>query len=216
VFLFHGVPISYFSGRMKGSLIIVGFFICGIIGGLFSFIPEFLQDSKLSTYVLYGLMFFVGISIGYDKNSWKIIKKVKLKIVLVPLSVIIGTLIGVSVISVFVKGISLRDSLAIGSGFGYYSLSSIFISKIAGSVLGVIALLSNIMREVATLLMTPLFAKYFGKLAPIAAGGATSMDTTLPVIAKFTGTEYAIIAVFSGTLLTIIVPFLVTFILTAF
>jgi len=214
--LFHGVPISYFSGRMKGSLIIVGFFICGIIGGLFSFIPEFLQDSKLSTYVLYGLMFFVGISIGYDKNSWKIIKKVKLKIVLVPLSVIIGTLIGVSVISVFVKGISLRDSLAIGSGFGYYSLSSIFISKIAGSVLGVIALLSNIMREVATLLMTPLFAKYFGKLAPIAAGGATSMDTTLPVIAKFTGTEYAIIAVFSGTLLTIIVPFLVTFILTAF
>jgi uncharacterized membrane protein YbjE (DUF340 family) len=72
------------------------------------------------------------------------------------------------------------------------------------------------MREVATLLMTPVLVKYFGKLAPIAAGGATSMDTTLPVIAKFTGTEYAIIAVFSGTVLTIIVPFLVTFILTAF
>ena len=62
--------------------------------------------------------------------------------------------------------------------------------------------------------MTSVFVKYFGKLAPIASGGATSMDTTLPVITKFTGTEYAIIAVFSGTVLTIIVPFLVTFILT--
>jgi uncharacterized membrane protein YbjE (DUF340 family) len=206
----------YISGKMKGSLIIVGFFICGMLGGLLSFIPDFLQDSKLSSYVLYGLMFFVGISIGSDKHSWVIIKRVRFKIVLVPLSVVIGTLIGVGIISVFIPKISLKESLAIGSGFGYYSLSSIFISKLAGSVLGVIALLSNIMREVATLLTTPILVKYFGKLAPIASGGATSMDTTLPVIAKFTGTEYAIIAVFSGTVLTIIVPFLVTFILTAF
>ncbi|HUX55453.1 MAG TPA: lysine exporter LysO family protein [Bacteroidales bacterium] len=201
---------------MKNSLIIVGFFVCGILGGVYLFVPEYLKDSDLSSYVLYGLMFFVGVSIGSDKNSWSVIKKVKFKILLVPLSVIIGTLAGVSIISVFVRDISLRDSLAIGSGFGYYSLSSIFISKIAGSVQGVVALLSNIMREIVTLLMTPLFLKYFGKLAPIAAGGATSMDTTLPVITKFTGTEYAIIAVFSGTVLTIIVPFLVTFILTVF
>jgi len=201
---------------MRGSLIIVLSFICGIIIGLFIFIPEFLRDDELSNFVLYGLMFFVGINIGADKNSWRIIKKVKLKIVLVPLSAIIGTLAGVSVISIFIRDITFRESLAIGSGFGYYSLSSIFISKIAGSVPGVVALLSNIMREVATLLMAPLFVRYFGKLAPIAAGGATSMDTTLPVITKFTGTEYAIIAVFSGTVLTILVPFLVTFILTAF
>ena len=201
---------------MKSSLIIIAFFICGILGGLFLSVPDFLKDSDLSSYVLYGLMFFVGVNIGSDKNSWSVIKKVKFKILLVPLSVIIGTLAGVTVISVFIRDISLRDSLAIGSGFGYYSLSSIFISKIAGSIQGVVALLSNIMREIATLLLTPLFLKYFGKLAPIAAGGATSMDTTLPVIAKFTGTEYAIIAVFSGTVLTIIVPFLVTFILTVF
>jgi uncharacterized membrane protein YbjE (DUF340 family) len=199
---------------MKSSLAIVGFFISGILGGLFSFVPEFLQDSNLSNYVLYGLMFFVGVNIGSDKNGWNVIKKVKFRILLVPLTVIIGTFIGVSFTSLFIKEINLRDSLAVGSGFGYYSLSSIFITKLAGNVLGVVALLSNIMREIATLLMTPLFLKYFGKLAPIAAGGATSMDTTLPVISKFSGIEYAIIAVVSGTVLTIIVPFLVTLILT--
>ncbi len=39
------------------------------------------------------------------------------------------------------------------------------------------------------------------------------MDTTLPIIIKSSGKEYAIISVFSGIVLTIIVPFLVTFIL---
>jgi len=216
VSLLPGLLIPYFSEVMKNSLIIVAVFIFGIMGALFSLIPDFLLNSKLSNYVLYGLMFFVGVSIGADKNGWSVIKQVRFKIILVPLSVITGTFIGVSLVSVLIKDISLRDSLAIGSGFGYYSLSSIFITKLAGSVLGVVALLSNIMREVATLLLTPLLARYFGKLAPIAAGGATSMDTTLPVITKFSGIEYAIIAVFNGTVLTVLVPFLVTFILTVF
>ena len=116
-------------------------------------------------------------------------------------------------ISTFFIDIGLRESLAIGAGFGYYSLSSIFITKISGEALGVVALISNISREIATLLITPLLVKYFGKLAPIASGGATSMDTTLPIITKFVGKEYAIISVFSGIVLTILVPFLVTFIL---
>jgi len=54
--------------------------------------------------------------------------------------------------------------------------------------------------------------KFFGKLSPIASGGATSMDTTLPVIAKFSGREYAVISVFSGVVLTILVPFIITLI----
>jgi uncharacterized membrane protein YbjE (DUF340 family) len=101
----------------------------------------------------------------------------------------------------------------VGAGFGYYSLSSIFIGQISGKTLGVVALISNILREIITLLGTPLLLKFFGQLAPIAAGGATSMDTTLPVITKFTGKEYAVISVFSGVVLTMLVPFLVTFIL---
>ncbi|MCG8375720.1 MAG: lysine exporter LysO family protein, partial [Chlorobiales bacterium] len=79
--------------------------------------------------------------------------------------------------------------------------------------LGVIALLSNIFREIITLLAVPLLVKYFGKLAGIATGGATAMDTTLPIIVKFTGKDYGIIAIFSGITLTILVPVLVTMIL---
>ena len=199
---------------MKSSLFIVGFFILGILLSIYSLVPDFFLESDISTYVLYILMFFVGISIGTDKDVLKILKGVKLKIILVPLSVITGTFIGIGFVSVFIPDISLKESLAVGAGFAYYSLSSIIITQLNSDILGVIALLSNIFREVITLLMTPFLVKYFGKLAPIASGGATSMDTTLPIIAKFTGKEYAIIAVFSGVILTILVPFLVTFILT--
>ncbi|HXK49802.1 MAG TPA: lysine exporter LysO family protein, partial [Clostridiales bacterium] len=132
------------------------------------------------------------------------------RIFFVPLSVITGTLVGVAAVSFLFDSISLNECLAIGSGFGYYSLSSIYITELRGETLGVIALLSNIIREVVTLIGSPVLAKYFGKLAPIASGGATSMDTTLPIITRYSGKNYAVISIFSGTVLTIIVPFMVT------
>lgn len=198
---------------MKNSLIIVGFFALGVILAVTSLVPDAIIKNDLSAYALYILMFLVGIGIGADKKAWEILRNAKLKIVLVPLTVIIGTMVGVSFVSIFLKDISLRESLAVGAGFGYYSLSSIFIGQISGQSLGVVALISNISREIITLLGAPLLVRYFGKLAPIASGGATSMDTTLPIITKFTGKEYAIISVFSGVVLTILVPFVVTFIL---
>ena len=169
--------------------------------------------SEYTLYALYLLLFLVGIGIGSNTKAWQVIKKVNVKILLVPLSVIIGTLLGVGLFSIFVSEVTLKESLAIGSGFGYYSLSSVLIAQIRGETLGVIALLSNIIREITTMLMTPVLAKYCGNLAPIASGGATSMDTTLPIIARFTGKEYAMISVFSGIVLTVMAPFLIILLL---
>jgi uncharacterized membrane protein YbjE (DUF340 family) len=198
---------------MKKSIIMQIFFFIGIIFGMKSLLGKFIGKVDISLYALYVLLFLVGIGIGGDNRIWKIVKNVNIKIFLVPLSVIIGTLLFVGPLSFFIPGISLRDSLAIVSGFGYYSLSSVLITQLRNETLGVIALLSNITREIVTLLLTPLMVKYFGKLAPIASGGATSMDITLPIITKFTGKEYAMISVFNGIILTLIVPFLITLIL---
>ncbi|RUT79697.1 lysine exporter LysO family protein [Ancylomarina longa] len=198
---------------MKNSLIILGFFVLGLFLGLSKFLPDFIMESDFSMYALYLLMFLVGIGIGADRSSWKVIKETNIKIILVPLCVVIGSLLGVAAVSIFLPQIHLKEALAVGAGFGYYSLSSIFITQISGETLGVVALLSNILREIITLLATPIFVKYFGKLAGIACGGATAMDTTLPIISKYSGKEWAIISVFSGIVLTILVPFLVPFIL---
>ncbi|MGE0090444.1 MAG: lysine exporter LysO family protein [Bacteroidales bacterium] len=198
---------------MKGSLIIVSFFIAGIFTGFFNFLPEYFLQNDYSIYALYLLMFLVGVGIGSNKNAINLIKEVNFKIILVPLSIILGTYLGVCTFSFLFNRLSLSESLAVGSGFGYYSLSSVLITEVSGETLGVIALLSNITREIITLLFTPLFARYLGKLAPIASGGATAMDTTLPVISKYIGSDYAIISVFSGVVLTILVPFLIAVIL---
>jgi uncharacterized membrane protein YbjE (DUF340 family) len=166
--------------------------------------------------VLYVLLFFIGIGLGSEAGHiWKIFKKVNWKIVLVPMAVITGTFAGVALFSLLLPELTLKESLAVGAGFGYYSLSSVIITQISGKALGTVALMSNIFREVATLLMAPFLAKYFGKLATIGSGGATSMDTTLPAVTRFSGKEYGMIAVFSGMTLTLLVPFLVTLILEA-
>jgi len=76
--------------------------------------------------------------------------------------------------------------------------------------LGTIALLANIFREVLALLLAPLLVRYFGKLAPIAAGGATTMDTTFPVIVRYSGKEYSVVSIYHGFVTDLAVPFLVT------
>lgn len=199
---------------MKNSLIILAFFLLGLTLGLTHFVPRFFVENDMTMYILYALMFFVGIGIGSDTKAFQVIKETKIKIIFVPLCVIAGSLLGATAVSFFFPNMDAKDAMAVGAGFGYYSLSSIFITKISGEFLGTVALLSNIMRELITLVATPIFVKYFGNLAGIASGGATSMDSTLPIITEYTGKEWAIISVFSGIVLTIIVPFLVPAILS--
>jgi len=201
---------------MKGSLIILAFFTVGLVGGIFRIFPNWLLNEDLTMYALFVLMFLVGVSIGSDKGAFYILRKMNLKVLLVPLLVVVGSLAGTAITSLLLNDISVQEAMAVGAGFGYYSLSSIFISEISGQELGVVALLSNIFREIITLLAVPFLVRYFGKLAGIASGGATAMDTTLPIIVKFTGKDYGIIAIFSGIILTILVPILVTVILEFF
>lgn len=101
--------------------------------------------------------------------------------------------------------------MAVGSGMGYYSLSSIFITEYKGPELGTVALLSNIFREIMTLLCAPLLVRWFGNLAPIASGGATTMDTTLPIITRCAGQQFVVVSIFHGFVTDFSVPFLVTF-----
>ncbi|HPY22186.1 MAG TPA: lysine exporter LysO family protein [Bacteroidales bacterium] len=195
---------------MRSSLIIVGFFILGSLLGYFGVVPTSFLEGDISFYALGALMFCVGVSLGSDPETLKSFKKINPRLLLLPLLTIVGTLVGAAIVGMLLPNRSVIDSMAVGSGLGYYSLSSIFITEFKGAELGTIALLSNISREILALLLAPVFVKYFGKLAPIAAGGATTMDTTLPIIMKFSGKEYMVLSVFHGFVTDLSVPFLVT------
>ena len=196
---------------MKGSLIIIGFFVLGTFCGVSHLIPiDIVMDSRISFYALCALMFSVGLSVGNDPQTLKNFRSLNPRLVFLPIMTILGTLAGSAVVSLILTHRSLTDCLAVGSGFGYYSLSSIFITEYKGAELGTIALLANISREILTLLAAPLLVRWFGNLAPISAGGATTMDTTLPIITRTAGQQFVVVSIFHGFVVDFSVPFLVT------
>jgi uncharacterized membrane protein YbjE (DUF340 family) len=198
---------------MKDTCILLGFFMAGIIMGLYDLIPEEYLTPSLEMGTLYALIFLVGMGMGSDGKFLRNILKVGKKDLIVPISVTVGSIVGGAAISLVLMDIDMTEGAAVGAGFGYYSLSSVLISQLRGDELGTIALVANITREVITILAAPIMVRLVGPLGPIASGGATTMDTTLPVIVKYSGKDYAMTSVINGIVLTCLVPVLVPFIL---
>jgi uncharacterized membrane protein YbjE (DUF340 family) len=196
---------------MKGSLIIVCFFVCGVCVGLGFTIPEEIDISGISFVALCALMCCVGCGIGMDPHTWRRFRTLNPRLLWLPILTMLGTWLGTVAVSLFLPHRTLPECLAVGSGFAYYSLSSIFITEYKGPELGTVALLANISRELLTLLAAPWLVRWFGRLAPISAGGATTMDTTLPIITRVCGQELAIVSIYHGFVMDFSVPFLVTF-----
>ena len=152
---------------MKGSLIIIAFFALGVACGLGRVFSIDLAQTDISFYTLCALMFCVGVGIGSDPQTLRNFRSLSPRLMLLPAGTIVGTLAGAAVVSLLLTHRSTGDCLAVGAGFGYYSLSSIFITEYKGAELGTVALLANIIREILTLLLAPLLARRFGPLAPI-------------------------------------------------
>lgn len=201
---------------LKGSLVIVAFFAVGCLAGLWTE-PD-MKGSNVSTWVLYALMFCVGVTLGNDRTLAGRVRRLDRRLALLPVATAVGTLGGAALAAPFFGAdsavTSAADSLAVGAGFGYYSLSSIFIADLRGAELATVALLCNILRELFTLLAAPLVARWFGPLAAVSIGGATTFDTTLPIITRAAGRPYAVVSIFHGCVMDFSVPFLVTFFCT--
>ena len=194
---------------MKGSLIVVGFFIIGLLGGIEKMVPSWLLDGDVSFVALCGLLLFVGLGIGLNPEMKKEVRSLSPRMALLPVVTIIGSWLGALLIWTVLHR-TLSDCMAINSGFAYYSLSSIFITEYRGAELGTIAPLANIIREMLTLLGAPLMARWFGPLAPISVGGATTMDTTLPILSQTLGQRYIALSIYHGFVVDFTVPFLVS------
>lgn len=194
---------------MKGSLIVVGFFVIGLLGGIEKMVPSWLLDLDVSFVALCCLLLFVGLGIGLNPEMKKEVRSLSPRMALLPVVTIIGSWLGALLIWTVLHR-TLSDCMAINSGFAYYSLSSIFLTEYRGAELGTIALLANIIREMLTLLGAPLMARWFGPLAPISAGGATTMDTTLPILSQTVGQRYIALSIYHGFVVDFTVPFLVS------
>ncbi|WP_019613816.1 lysine exporter LysO family protein [Psychromonas ossibalaenae] len=184
------------------------------IGVLLSSLPfstgDVLAHLPITDSLLYTLVFFVGIDIVNVQLTtvWR-----SAKVIIIPVLVIIGSLIGGAAAS-YISQENLNTSLALSSGFGWFSLSGVLVSSKLGAVYGTVALLTDLFRELLAILLLYLFGHKYAREC-IGAGGATSLDTTLPIIKQRCESDLIPIALVSGFILTLIAPVLMTFLLSA-
>lgn len=193
------ILLSIFVGVVFGLLVLPDTIIVSIDHGI--------------TWGLNVMIFFVGIDIGKNKNAFHSIRSLGWKIILIPFSIAIGSVIG-SIVVGFIANLSVGEAAAVGAGMGWYSLSAVLIDQLYSTELGAVSFLSNVFREVLAIVILPFIIKYTDNdIYAIAPSGATAMDTTLPVIARYTSPEITILAFISGVTLSMMVPFLVPFLL---
>jgi len=199
--------------QSRGSSTLTILVIISIAGGVilgYAVVPAgwLNYSSALTSCALSVMMLAVGLDLGSNKEAWLGMRKLGWKVFYLPLSVVLGTLLAAGGAS-FLLRMPLNEASAIGAGFGWYSLAGVLLTELYNVETGTISFLANIFRELLAVVLIPVLYRWKPGLLCIAPGGATTMDTTLPLVAKAAGPGAALIAFTSGVTLTILVPVLV-------
>lgn len=158
-----------------------------------------------SDWILYLLMFLVGISVGLHRGIVQSIKQHHIKIFIIPFGVVAGSIIGGGLAALLVR-IPLNQGIAVASGMGWYSLTGVVLTEMFGATMGSIGFLSNLMREMLSFFSIPIIARRLNYYTCIAPAGATSEDTTLSMMVRYTDEETVVLSVFNGVICSALVP----------
>lgn len=186
-------------------------FVLGwILGALIHFNTQFLVN--LIDYELYILASILGYIMGKEFNLRLILNSSRNALLSI-LITIIGDIIVALII--FVTHIAnLPIALAITLASGWYSYVGPLVAVTTNPYLGTLAFLINFLREQLTYVLIPVLLKLkFEPRSAIAVGGATAMDTTLPLYVETLGKEYALSAMVSGVILTLVIPIILPLII---
>ena len=119
---------------MKSSLIILAFFVLGCLSGLY-FTADF-DIHEASVGVLYILMLLLGINLGCNQDIKGFAKMINFKMLLVPVATVTGTFLFSAIAGFILSQWSVFDCMAVGSGFAYYSISSVLITQLKTPSIG--------------------------------------------------------------------------------
>ena len=164
--------------------------------------------SDNSYLILYALMFFVGISIGLNKTILQKIREYHIKVFIIPFGIVVGS-VAAGVVCGLLTGVGARNGAAIAGGMGWYSLAGVMLTEMAGAQMGSVAFLSNLMREMLSFFSIPWISRHLNYYSCIAPAGATSEDTTLSMMVRYTSEEVVVMSVFNGIICSAVVPVLI-------
>jgi len=161
--------------------------------------------------LLFALILQVGIEVGLEyENLRKSIETLRNQLYLPIITITTSTAAGI--IGAVILNMDYRLALAISLGMGWYSFTGAYVTAKVNPYYGAIAFIANMFRETATMIITPILPKRMRR-AGIIIGGATTMDTTLPIITKSLGEENIMISLYHGLVITIIIPLILSIII---
>lgn len=182
-----------------------------VVGGTLGYL--FMPDSWMGAteYVVIGglsaLLFFVGVDIGREGTAWQNLKKAGARILAFPLAVIVGTLAGAAVGSLFFS-VTMPEAMAVGSGFGWYTLAPLLLDPYSAEI-SAMSFMYNVFREMFGIILIPVVAKRIGYIECVSLPGAAAMDVCLPIVEKSAGADMVVYSFVTGTVLSASVPILV-------
>ncbi|AEA46729.1 lysine exporter LysO family protein [Archaeoglobus veneficus] len=174
--------------------------LSGIVLGYYGFTFPNGVEALLMT-----LLLIIGIDIGMAEGRIERLKKAWKEAFVLSIGTISGSLLAGLVLGI-VLDLPLLLSVSVAAGMGWYSLTGPFLAKTMGAFAGALGFSSNFMRELLTIIVYP---KIGDKASGISIGGATTMDSTLPIISKFSP-ELSLTAFVHGFIVSIAVPFLLS------
>lgn len=199
------------GGESTMIAIAVGALVLGVAAGLAPVsLPPVDALVAHSDWVLFALMFLVGISVGGSKGLIGKIKQYHVRVLIVPFGIVVGSIAG-GLLAALLCGFSLPVGGAIASGLGWYSLSGVMLTGIAGAEVGSVTFLANLLRELISFFTIPWIARHLNYPTCIAPAGATSEDTTLPMMIRCTNSETVVLSVVNGVICSALVPVLIEF-----
>ena len=193
----------------KFTILIIGFVALGILLGYFVRPDALLAKSGPAlTVCLCILLLMIGIDIGVDGTLGENFRRAGWRVLVFPFVSILSMVIG-AVVAAPLVSMTLKDSLCIGAGFGWYTLAPAMLAEYSAEV-SALSFLHNVFREVLGLLLIPVVAAKAGAIECTAVPGSPAMDVCLPVVEQSAGSTVAVYSFINGAVLSASVPILVS------
>lgn len=154
------------------------------------------------------LLLMIGI-IGADLAQIRLSRQwVSPAMLALPGLVVVGSMLGGALVAWLVD-VPLKAGLALSSGYGWFSLSSVMVAEALGKAYGTMALSIDLLRELLAFVILYAVGRWW-PVVGLAAAGATAMDSSLPIIKQACSPSVIPMAMVSGFLLTLLAPFMMS------
>jgi len=187
--------------RFPLSFLLIGAVLVGF--GIGRVVP--LPTGVGITGALYALLALVGFDLPLH---WTNVRSVW-----APVTAAVAGALVAGAIFALVSATSLPVALGTSLAFGWYTLAGPLVLARAGALLGLLAFLTNFLRENLTMVLSPILGRRLRGEGLAALGGATAMDTTLYFVTRYGDRDAGSLALASGLILTVSASLIVPLVL---